>query len=61
MVMPNVHIGNIVIIEASSIITKGILDNSVAVGQLAKVDSSIENFLKKNSTLMETRRVYYEA
>lgn len=60
IVMPNVHIRNNVIIGASSIVTKDIPDNSVAVGQPAKVVSSIKDFLKKNSILMETRPVYDE-
>ncbi|MEB2492998.1 acyltransferase [Peribacillus frigoritolerans] len=58
LVLPNVHIGNNVIIGAGSVVTKDIPDNSVVVGHPARVISNIEDFTKKNKSLMEQRPVY---
>lgn len=58
IVLPNVRIGNNVIIGAGSVVTKDIPDNSVVVGHPAMVISNIEDFTKKNNSLMEQRPVY---
>lgn len=46
-IMPGVHIGNNCIIGAGSVVTKDIPNDSVAVGNPARVISSIEDFYNK--------------
>lgn len=58
VVLPNVKIGNNVIIGANSTITKDIPDNSVAVGNPAKVICSLEEYLQKQKENMENAPVY---
>lgn len=51
IIMPGVNIGNNVVIGAGSIVTKNVPDNSVAVGNPARVISSfsmLEEKIKKN-------------
>lgn len=52
VILPGVHIGNRVIIGAGSIVTKDIPDNSVAVGNPAKVVYGIDNYLEKEKAKM---------
>ena len=47
IVLPNVTIGNNVIIGAGSVVSKDIPDNSVAVGNPAKIMSNIDSYIKK--------------
>ena len=47
VILPNVNIGNNVIIGANSTVTKNIPNNSVAVGSPAKVICSLEEYLSK--------------
>lgn len=54
IVLPNVRIGNQVIIGAGSVVTKDIPDNSVAVGSPAKVIGTYDDFVKKNQELIKT-------
>lgn len=58
IILPNVSIGNNCIIGAGSIVTKNIPDNSVAVGNPAKVICTTEEYLEKQRKLMEERPVY---
>lgn len=58
IVLPNVSIGNNCIIGAGSVVTKNIPDNSVAVGNPAKVICSIDEYLVKQKKLMQQRPVY---
>lgn len=58
IILPNVKIGNNVVIGAGSVVTKNIPDNSVAVGQPARVISSLDEFVSKNKSLMLNRPVY---
>ena len=53
IILPGVHIGNRVIIEAGSVVTKNIPDNSVAVGNPAKVICSLDTYLEK-----EKKRIF---
>ena len=46
-VLPNVKIGNNVVIGAGSIVTNDIPDNSLAVGNPARVIGSTDDYLKK--------------
>lgn len=47
IILPNVRIGNNVIVGAGSIVTKDIPDNSVVAGNPAKVISSFEDYVIK--------------
>ncbi len=57
--MPNVKIGNKVIIGAGSIVTKDIPDNSVAVGSPARVIGTYDAYVEKNQKLFETVPVWH--
>lgn len=52
IILPGVHVGNRVIIGAGSIVTKDIPDNSVAVGNPAKVICDIDTYLAKEKAKM---------
>ena len=52
IILPGVHIGNSVIIGAGSVVTKDIPDNSVAVGNPAKVVCGIDEYLAKEKAKM---------
>jgi maltose O-acetyltransferase len=47
VILPGVNIGNNVIVGAGSVVTKDIPDNSVAVGNPARVIESIPKFVEK--------------
>ena len=47
IILPGTHIGNKVIIGAGSVVTKSIPDNSVAVGNPAKVICSYDEYVQK--------------
>lgn len=53
IILPGVHIGNRVIIGAGSIVAKDIPDNSVVVGNPAKVICSIDEYLEKEKAKMK--------
>jgi len=53
-VLPNVKIGNKVIIGAGSIVTKDIPDNSVAVGNPARVIGTYDDYVEKSKKQLET-------
>ena len=52
IILPGVYIGNRVIIGAGSIVTKDIPDNSVAVGNPAKVICTINEYLEREKAKM---------
>lgn len=52
IIMPNVHIGNHVVIGAGSVVTKDIPDNSVAVGNPARVIGTCEDYINKHKKRM---------
>lgn len=58
IVLPNVRIGNKVVIGAGSVVTRDIPDNSVAVGNPAKVIGTYDNFVEKNRQIFESAPVY---
>jgi len=58
IILPNVNIGNDVIIGAGSIVTKNIPDNSVAVGNPAKVVCTKSDYINKNREFIKNRPVY---
>lgn len=53
IILPNVKIGNNVIIGAGSIVTKDIPDNSLVVGNPAKIIGSTSEYIDKNKELMK--------
>lgn len=60
VILPNVTIGDNVIIGANSTVCRDIPSGTVAAGSPAKVICTIEEYTKRNRTLMETRPVYGE-
>ena len=56
--MPNVTIGNRVIVGAGSVVTKDIPSNSVAVGNPARVKCTLDEYLERNRIFMKQRPVY---
>ncbi len=52
IVLPNVKIGNKVIIGAGTVVTKDIPDNSVAVGNPARIIGSYDDYIQKHSEKM---------
>lgn len=58
IILPGVNIGNRVIIGAGSIVSKDIPDNSVAVGNPAKVVCSVDEYLAKEKAKMCTENTF---
>lgn len=58
IILPGVHVGNGVIIGAGSVVTKDIPDNSVAVGNPAKVISSLDAYLEKEKAKMRPENTF---
>lgn len=54
IVLPGIRIGNNVVIGAGSVITKNIPDNSIAVGNPAKVISDYSSFVEKNTKVFKS-------
>lgn len=52
IILPGVKIGNRVIIGAGSVVTKDIPDNSVAVGNPARVICSVDDYITKEKAKM---------
>lgn len=60
MVLPNVTIGDNVVIGANSTVTKDIPSNSVYAGNPAKFICTIDEYIEKNKRKMENSPVYGE-
>lgn len=58
IIMPGVYIGSRVIIGAGSIVTKDIPDNSVVVGNPAKVVCSTDEYLAKEKAKMQADNTF---
>lgn len=58
IILPGVHIGNRVIIGAGSVVTKDIPDNSVAVGNPAKVVCSLDAYLEKEKAKIRPENTF---
>lgn len=58
VILPNVHIGNHVVIGAGSVVTHDIPDNSLAVGNPAKVIGTYEAYMEKNRQWMEEKPLF---
>jgi Serine acetyltransferase len=61
IILPNVKIGDNVIIGAGSVVCNDIPENSVAVGNPAKVIGSTNGYVNKNRELMKSRPAYDES
>lgn len=57
-ILPNVRIGNNVVIGAGSIVSRSIPDNSIAVGNPAKVIKRYEDFVSFNQERMKNVQVF---
>ncbi|MBR5897308.1 MAG: acyltransferase [Lachnospiraceae bacterium] len=53
IILPNVHIGSNVVIGAGSVVAKNIPDNSVAVGNPAKVICTCDEYILKHKKAIE--------
>ncbi len=58
IILPNVKIGNNVIIGAGTLVNKDIPDNSVAVGNPARVIGTYDDYIEKSRKMWETHPVY---
>lgn len=58
IVLPGVTIGNSVVIGAGSVVTKSIPDNSVAVGNPARVICSVDEYLEKEKIRMNEENTF---
>lgn len=58
IVLPNVKIGSRVVIGAGSVVAKDIPDNSIVVGNPARVVGTYDAYEKKNKNLFETSPVW---
>lgn len=61
IVLPGVTIGNNVIVGAGSIVRENIPDNSVVVGNPARIICTAEEYLDKNRNRMKHANVYEKA
>lgn len=59
IILPNVRIGNRCVVGAGAVVTRDIPDNSVAVGNPARVVSTYDDFIKKHEMQMKTRPIYH--
>jgi maltose O-acetyltransferase len=60
IVLPGVTIGNNVVIGAGSVVSRDIPDNSVAVGNPARVVKTCEEYLEKKKKKMQADNVFGE-
>ncbi len=58
IVLPNVRIGNRVIVGAGCLVNRNIPENSVVVGNPARVIGSFDEYIEKNRQLMKKVPVY---
>ena len=57
-ILPNVRIGNNVVVGAGSVVSRSIPDNSIAVGNPAKVIKRFDDFVSFNKEKMKNVRVF---
>ena len=58
IVMPNVKIGKNCIIGTRSVVTKDVPDNTVYAGNPAKFICTLDDYIQKNQSLLQSRPVY---
>lgn len=61
IILPGVVIGNNVVVGAGSIVRENIPDNSVVVGNPARVICTVEEYLDKNRERMKHAKIYEKA
>ena len=61
MILPNVIIGDNVIVGAGSVVTKNIPSNSVAVGNPCKVIKTYNEYMDRNKLLMDEKNTINKA
>lgn len=61
IILPNVTIGNKVIIGAGSVVTHSIPDNSIAVGNQAKIISTYDEYQRKRENQLANTAVFDES
>lgn len=59
IVLPNVKIGNDVIIGAGSVVTKDVPDDSVAVGNPAKVIGKKSEYIERNRAFLNVKPTFH--
>lgn len=57
IILPNVRIGNQVIVGAGCVVAKDVPDNSIVVGNPARVIGTYTDYVKKNQELLKTAPV----
>lgn len=58
VILPGVKIGNNVVVGAGSIVMNDIPDNSVVMGNPARIISTLDEYVERNKAAMETSPVY---
>lgn len=58
IIFPGVHIGDNVVVGAGTVVTKSIPENSVVVGNPARIAGTYEKFVEKNRRLMKESPVF---
>ena len=58
IILPNVRIGNRVVVGAGAVVAKDIPSNSIVAGNPAKIVGTYDDFLKKHREKMKIRPVY---
>ncbi len=61
IILPNTHIGNNVVIGAGSVVSRSIPDNSVAVGNPARVIGTFDDYVSKRKSEMANAGVFDES
>ncbi len=59
IVLPGVEIGNRVVVGAGSVVTKSIPENSVAVGNPAKVICTYDEYMQKQKNAMRNAKKFH--
>ena len=58
IILPNVKIGSCVIVGAGTVVTKDIPDNSIVVGNPARIISTYDEYVEKSKALFEKSPVF---
>lgn len=58
IILPNVRIGNKVVVGAGTVVSKDIPDNSVVVGNPMRIIGTYDEYIEKHRKNMETGIVY---